>query len=438
MENIGLEDERREFKKSTAELKEGLIALTAMLNRNGQGVVYFGVRDNGDIIGQIVDNTTLDEVNQAIKTRIDPSVYVRTESMKLSDGTEYIVVAASGTLRPYAYEGVVYMRTGTEDRKVSMIELRRMFTSSCDNLVHTTSNNQHLTFMELATVLKNNGCSTSCMSANYRNLDLYNGDQEFNIQAQLLSDQNPVVLTVTVFRGRGATFISQQKTFSGHFILKEMEEVMRYVSALNDKFTYVDGSKYEERSLFDETVFREAWVNACVHNNWAGVQCPAVNVFDDRMEVISYGNRPYWLSEESFYSGCSMPVNESLMRIFIDTGLSEGSGRGIPAIIEACGRDSIVCSSSGVVVTIPFCRERMVVGFREGTITLSEKEKRILGALALHPGKTLDDIAEITGASRSYVGRTVVKLQGAGIVVREGSRKNGLWKVHQFDAEEEG
>lgn len=438
MENIGPEDEHREFKGSTAELEQGLIALTAMLNRNGQGAVYFGVRDNGDVIGQKIDDTTLNEVNKAVQTRIDPPVHARTASIRLSDGTEYIVAKASGTVRPYAYEGVVYVRTGTEDRKVSMIELRRMFTSSCDILVHTTSNDQHLTFMELADVLKSKGGSTSCISENYRSLDLHNGNLEFNIQAQLLSDQNPAVLTVTVFRGRDTTFISQQKAFSGHSILKEMEEVMRYVSTLNDNFTYVDGSKYEERSLFDETVFKEAWVNACVHNNWVTAQCPAVNIFDDRMEILSYGNRPYWLSDESFYSGCSMPVNESLMRIFIDTGFSEGSGRGIPAIIEACGRDSIVCSSSGIVVTIPFCRERMVVGFREGTISLSEKEKRILEALALHPGKTLDDIAGIAGVSRSYVGRTVVKLQGAGIVAREGSRKNGSWKVHQFNAEEEG
>ncbi len=437
MENIGPEDEYREFKESTAELEEGLIALTAMLNRNGQGVVYFGVRDNGDIIGQKIDDTTLDELNQAVKTQIDPPVYARIVSMRLSDGAECIVATASGTVRPYAYEGVVYVRTGTEDRKVPMIELRRMFTSSCDNLVHTTSNDQHLTFTEFSSVLKSKGCSISCMSENHRSLDLYNGNQEFNIQAQLLSDQNPAVLTVTIFRGRDATFISQRKTFSGHFILKEMEEVMRYVSALNDTFTYVDGSKYEVRSLFDETVFREAWINACVHNNWVGAQYPAVNVFDDRIEVQSYGNRPYWLTDENFYSGCSMPVNESLMRIFVDMGFSEGSGRGVPAIVEACGRDSITCSGAGVVVTIPFCRERMVVGFREGTIALSKKEKRILEALALHPGMTLDDIAGIAGVSRSYVGRTVVKLQDAGIVTREGSRKNGSWKVHQFESEEE-
>ena len=38
--NIGMETELIEFKKSTGELKEGIISLTSMLNKNGRGVLY--------------------------------------------------------------------------------------------------------------------------------------------------------------------------------------------------------------------------------------------------------------------------------------------------------------------------------------------------------------------------------------------------------------
>ena len=46
--NIGVETEKTEFKKTTGELREGIISLASMLNKNGYGVLYFGVKDNGE------------------------------------------------------------------------------------------------------------------------------------------------------------------------------------------------------------------------------------------------------------------------------------------------------------------------------------------------------------------------------------------------------
>lgn len=40
--NFGMETELVEFKKTTGELKEGMISLASMLNKNGKGVLYFG------------------------------------------------------------------------------------------------------------------------------------------------------------------------------------------------------------------------------------------------------------------------------------------------------------------------------------------------------------------------------------------------------------
>ena len=60
--NLGMESETIEFKKSTSELEKGVISLSAMLNKHCEGTVYFGVSNNGEIIGQkeINDNTLRD------------------------------------------------------------------------------------------------------------------------------------------------------------------------------------------------------------------------------------------------------------------------------------------------------------------------------------------------------------------------------------------
>jgi predicted HTH transcriptional regulator len=56
MVNIGEETEQIEFKKSTGELKEGIISIASILNKHGSGALYFGVKNNGDVIGQEICN----------------------------------------------------------------------------------------------------------------------------------------------------------------------------------------------------------------------------------------------------------------------------------------------------------------------------------------------------------------------------------------------
>lgn len=51
MSNLGNETEKIEFKKSTGELKEGVISIAAILTKHGIGDLYFGVKNNGDVVG---------------------------------------------------------------------------------------------------------------------------------------------------------------------------------------------------------------------------------------------------------------------------------------------------------------------------------------------------------------------------------------------------
>ena len=52
---IGRETEIIEFKKSTSELKEALQSMSAILNKHQHGFIYFGVKDNGEVVGQKIE-----------------------------------------------------------------------------------------------------------------------------------------------------------------------------------------------------------------------------------------------------------------------------------------------------------------------------------------------------------------------------------------------
>ena len=60
--NFGKESEYIEFKLSTSQTSRALEALAAMLNKHGKGKVYFGVNDDGEIIGQKISNKTIKDL----------------------------------------------------------------------------------------------------------------------------------------------------------------------------------------------------------------------------------------------------------------------------------------------------------------------------------------------------------------------------------------
>ncbi len=63
-----------EFKKSTTQLKSAFEAICAFLNGEG-GTVLIGVTNNGQVIGQDISDTTLQEIAREI-SKIEPPVLV--------------------------------------------------------------------------------------------------------------------------------------------------------------------------------------------------------------------------------------------------------------------------------------------------------------------------------------------------------------------------
>ena len=45
------ENEKLESKKSTSEIKQAIVSISSMLNKNNYGVLYFGVNNEGEVVG---------------------------------------------------------------------------------------------------------------------------------------------------------------------------------------------------------------------------------------------------------------------------------------------------------------------------------------------------------------------------------------------------
>jgi len=119
---FGKENEKLEFKRSTAELKEGIISMVAMLNKHGGGELYFGVRNNGTPAGMGISEKTLRDISQAIANHIEPQIYPKINEVFIA-GKPCIHVVFVGDVQPYYAYGRAYIRIADEDKVLSPAEL---------------------------------------------------------------------------------------------------------------------------------------------------------------------------------------------------------------------------------------------------------------------------------------------------------------------------
>jgi len=77
--NFGIENENQEFKEGLAQLDKAIKSLTAMVNKNGKGAVYFGVDDNGNVVGLKLGRKYLDEIRDEIANFVQPQLLYKAE-----------------------------------------------------------------------------------------------------------------------------------------------------------------------------------------------------------------------------------------------------------------------------------------------------------------------------------------------------------------------
>ena len=436
--NLGKENEMQEFKENLSQLDKGIKSLVAMLNRNGSGTVYFGVDDNGEVKGIEIGKKTLMTVRHRISELMEPKALCDIKELKDENGKSYISIFASGSDMPYSCDGRYYIRTVSADEHVGNELLRKMLASGdADLITQGTSEKQELTFSGMCAKLNKSGIHSSDTLEFRQNYGLYNDEGKFNKMAYILSDQNSLIIKTMRFAGFDKTVVEERASYQNQSLLSTVKQVLEYFELLNvSKKVSLESGTRKETSLFDYNSFREAWINACVHNNWNEMLPPSIYIYDDRIEVVSYGGLPYKLSKEGFFAGRSVPVNERLFRIFIACDFSEQSGHGIPEIVRNYGREAFCFDDGMLIVTLPFNYEPDIVAVRkekekkQERLRLTDNQYKVLDYLKNNRKAHLQEVADECNLSLGGVKKIVSKLQDADLLSRSGTKQNPEWIVY--------
>ena len=425
--NLGSENETLEVKKSIGELKEGVISICSMLNKTGYGTLYFGVKNDGTIIGQEIGVMTLKNISQAIANFIKPQI-IPTILVEFIEDTTIVKVEVKGDNKPYSAYGRYYIRSSDEDRDISPENLKQLMRRyDSDSIVRIESNNQFLTFNQLKNLYMINGLTLN--EDNFKhNLNLVTSDNKYNLMADILSDNNTYSIKVAKFSGVDKIDLIKRNEYGYKCLILAIQQVLDYVESLNETFVNMDGPVRKETKLFDFSCFREAWLNACLHNKWSRLTPPAVYMYSNRIEIISTGGLPIDYSEEDFYKGRSNPVNIELQKIMGQLNLIEQTGHGVPLIVSKYGKSVFEITDNFITVTIPYS----VVNDLKSKITnndikLTKSEQKVLNALKEDNSLTVSELCKILDIKQTAINVAIKGLKEKGIIKRVGSNKEGYW-----------
>lgn len=429
--NIGVETEKIEFKKTTGELREGITSLASMLNKNGYGVLYFGVKDNGDVVGQQIGDRTLREISQSIANFIKPQV-IPTIEHELVDDKNVIKIEVRGSEKPYSAYGRYYMRSADEDRELSPTALKELMDkqSSSDILTLIPSPVQALTFNKLKIAYVTAGLTVE--QATFEdNTGLKNGDGKYNMMAFLLADENDISIKVVTFAGKDKMDLIKRNEYGGTSLVTAIDKVLDYMESINETKVTMGNHRRTEEKLFDMPSFKEAWQNACIHTKWDKGNPPAVYIFSDRIEIISTGGLPVDLNKEEFYKGISKPVNSKLQKIFGQLGYVEQTGHGVPIIINNYGKQAFDIMDNYINVTIPFNYEKKsIIGIDvDNEISINEAEQRVINYISKNSDITIRELVDISGYSDGYIRKMLKALKEKNVIERRGGSKAGKWII---------
>ena len=431
MMNLGMENETLEFKKSTSELDEGVISLSSMLNKHGEGTLYFGVKNDGTVIGQKdINESTLRDVSRKVAEGIKPQV-IPEISLQLIDDKKIIKVTVKGNANIYSAFERYYIRSFDEDKKVSPDMLRELINSKGepDLIVNEPTIRNDLTFETLKGLYLIKGHKINDEQFE-NNLKLYTNDGRFNYMGELLSDNNDISIKVVTFAGKDKTVMLKRTEYGMKCLISAVNEVLEYMDVINETKVKLGGKKRIEESYFDYACFKEAWLNACIHTRWIEKIPPAVYIFDDRIEIVSNGGLPKALNKTDFFKGVSKPVNQALLNVFTNLDLIDQTGHGVPLILNKYGEQAFYISDNTIIVTIPINKELLEkVDKPNYEIELSETEQKVYNCISENENITISELSDKVSIGDRQVMRVLNSLKDKNIIIREGSNKNGVWKI---------
>ncbi len=439
--NLGMEDETLEFKKSTGELKEALISICAMLNKHGRGTLYFGVYPNGEVNGQGVTESTLRDISRKIYESITPTITPIIRRVMFNDKA-VIEVEFNGEEKPYSCNGIFYIRSADEDRKIPYNDLRKLFEYNNESSWDKKLTNYTFKDIKLDSFDKFYRKATKCGRLKdignnpemvLKRLGLIKDNYLTNACYYLFSSLNPIVLKMAVFATDERYTFLDIRRIKGN-IIDLMDEAEDYIKEkIMWKAEIIDMSRVETPEIPLKSL-REIICNSFAHARYNTATEHCIEIYPSKISIYNPGTFPIGYTPEDFvkedlHSVIRNPLILDTLYLSEDV---EAFGSGFKNVYAECKKNHVgidyIMGSLGF--SFIFLRHNY---FRRNKLNsreevLKEEEKIILSFLKNQPKSSIGVLSNKMEKSSRTIQRMLNKLKEMGYIRRVGNTR-GYWEV---------
>lgn len=434
--NMGSETEHIEFKKTTEELKEAVISIVAILNKHGRGTLYFGVKNNGDVVGQIIEDSTLRKVSHTILDHISPTVYPSISRLNVG-GKDIIEVSFEGHQRPYLAYNIPRIRVSDEDRVMSqdqydnLIRERQNKSKSWESQVskYTISDVDEDSFRTYLQKAKEAGrivFNNSDVREVLTKLELIQDNYLLNAGAALFVDSGTNELQMAKFASDRKLTFTDIRRYTGSIILLYEKATQYLIDAMDWRVEFDGSPERKEIPEIPVKALREALINAFAHRVIESGQSVEVDIYRSYLDIISYGTFPEGVTPEMFTRGNMAPVrrNPLITRTLYYSKDMESFATGLKRIQDMCDESNVkvefICDK--YFFRVRFFRYCSDYGTQSGTQQIKDK---IIMIVESDNKVTRAKIAEQLGISVRTLQRII---NDADTIYYVGHGKSGHWE----------
>lgn len=444
------ESETVEFKRSTSELKEAIISISSILNKHGKGKVYFGIDDDGAVMGQQIGKSTIKDIAKSIADHIDPKIFPDIRVEKIS-GKDCVVAEFSGHEGLYSGYGRFYLRAGGENKKLSTQEIERLVEKK-KNYVYSWGaevSETPVTGADISTLrlFVRRGKEAGRISFSFdsaknvlNKLRLVKGGRLLNAGWALFGKEGGIEVQAAVFAGKEKITFLDIQSFRGnlfHLIEKSETYVKEHINWRAD----LSGSRRLEIPEIPVRAIKEAIINSLCHRDFTNPKSNEIAIYRDRIEIFNPGPFPHDYSPDDFIKGHepSIPRNPLIAETLYRSKDIEKWGSGLRRISEECKVAGVKVDfrkiKSGFAVTFYRPEDRggqkrwseKVV--RKGGQKLTLKQSAVLGLIKADPSISRKAISEKLGINPSAVQKHLNVLRTKKVIQRVGPDKGGHWEI---------
>ncbi len=432
-----------EFKEKIGKNKLNLLKTIVAFSNGSGGEILVGVDDNGSIIGFSEEPVDFEEkILNIVYDSISPLPNIFFQTYSIQNKIIFVIKVYPGVNKPYFIKRLgpiegVYVRFGKSNRKADeeiINELKRQrFNKSIDEGIDSRFDCKVIN-MEYARqlIMKSN---LTLMPEKYLELNRYiykyNGICNPTIGSILLfSDKLPdeyefcgIKLACYNSMDRISPVIVREYLSN---IIVNLENIINDLKTILIKKVSIgeNNLQREEELAIPYIALRESIINALCHRDYSITgSCIKIEVFPDRLEIISPGVLPPGITLEDIGKGVSEIRNKLIVKAFRQLRYIEQLGTGINRIISECKKRNLIEPKFEEI------GNHFKVALFKLEKEIDEISKKILNILYDKGEASSSNLAALLGLHQNTILNKLKILISKGYVNKKGKGSNTVYSV---------